>query len=41
VDDRLENVQAAQSLGMKGVLCQATQQTIADIQACLVGPTPR
>jgi len=41
VDDRLENVQAAQALGMKGVLCQETQQTIDDIQACLVEPTPR
>jgi len=36
VDDRPENVQAARSLGMKGVVCRDTQQTIDDIQACLV-----
>ncbi len=36
VDDRPENVQAAQALGMKGVLCQDTRQTIDDLQACLV-----
>jgi epoxide hydrolase-like predicted phosphatase len=36
VDDRPENVQAAQTLGMKGVVCRATQQAIDDIQACLV-----
>jgi epoxide hydrolase-like predicted phosphatase len=36
VDDRPENVQAAQSLGMKGVLCRDTQQAIDDIQAYLV-----
>ena len=41
VDDRLENVQAAQALGMKGVLRQETQQTIDDIQAWLVDRTPR
>jgi len=36
VDDRPENVQAARSLGMKGVVCRDTQQTIDDIEACLV-----
>ncbi|CAG1007943.1 Pyrimidine 5'-nucleotidase YjjG [Anaerolineae bacterium] len=35
VDDKLVNVQAAQALGMKGVLCRETQQTIDDIRACL------
>jgi HAD superfamily hydrolase (TIGR01509 family) len=35
VDDKLVNVQAAQALGMKGVLCRETQQTINDIQDCL------
>jgi epoxide hydrolase-like predicted phosphatase len=35
VDDLLVNVQAAQALGMKGVLCQSTQQTIHDIQQSL------
>lgn len=35
VDDKLVNVQMAQTLGMHGVLCRDTQQTIQDIQACL------
>lgn len=35
VDDKPVNVQVAQSLGMKGVLCRETQQTINDIRACL------
>ncbi len=35
VDDRPENVRAAQALGMRGVLCQATQQTIDEIRAWL------
>ncbi len=35
VDDKPENVQAAQALGMKGVVCQETQQTIDDIRAAL------
>ncbi len=37
VDDKPINVQAAQSLGMKGVVCRETQQTLADIQAFLDG----
>jgi epoxide hydrolase-like predicted phosphatase len=36
VDDRPENVQAAQALGMKGVLCRETQQAIDDVRAWLV-----
>ncbi len=36
VDDRLINVEAAQALGMQGVLHHETQQTIADIRACLM-----
>ncbi len=39
VDDKPANVQAAQSLGMKGVLCRETQQTIDDIQSCLADRT--
>ena len=35
VDDKLVNVQAAQALGMKGVVCRETQQTIDDIRICL------
>ena len=35
VDDKPANIQAAQSLGMMGVLCRETRQTIADLQACL------
>ncbi len=35
VDDMLVNVEAAQALGMKGVLCQDTPQTIRDIKQCL------
>lgn len=35
VDDKLVNVQAAQALGMQGVLCRETRQTIDDIQKCL------
>ncbi len=35
VDDKLANVQAAQTLGMLGVWYQDTRQTIEDIQACL------
>ena len=35
VDDMLVNVEAAQALGMKGVLCQDTLQTIRDIKQCL------
>jgi epoxide hydrolase-like predicted phosphatase len=40
VDDRLENVQAAQALGMKGVLCRETQETIDDVLAFLVERAP-
>lgn len=40
VDDRLVNVQAAQSVGMKGVWCRETQQMINDIQAYLDGRQP-
>ncbi len=40
VDDRLVNVQAAESVGMKGVWCRETQQTIDDIQAFLDGRPP-
>jgi epoxide hydrolase-like predicted phosphatase len=35
VDDKPVNIDAAQALGMKGILCRETQQTIDDIQACL------
>ncbi len=35
VDDKPINIEAAQALGMKGVLCRNTQQTIADIRAYL------
>jgi len=35
VDDKLVNVQAAQALGMQGVLCRETRQTIDEIQKCL------
>jgi putative hydrolase of the HAD superfamily len=35
VDDMLVNVEAAQALGLKGVLCQDTLQTIRDIKQCL------
>ena len=35
VDDKPVNIEAAQALGMQGVLCRNTQQTIADIQAYL------
>jgi len=35
VDDVLVNVQTAQALGMKGVQCKDTQQTINDIQGYL------
>jgi FMN phosphatase YigB (HAD superfamily) len=35
VDDKLVNVQAAQALGMQGVLCRETRQTIDDIKKCL------
>jgi putative hydrolase of the HAD superfamily len=35
VDDVLVNVEAAQAVGMKGVLCQDTLQTIRDIKQCL------
>ena len=38
VDDVLVNVRAAQSLGMKGVQCKDTQQTINDIQGYLNDP---
>ena len=37
VDDRPENVQAAQALGMKGVVCRDTQHTIDDVRAALAG----
>ncbi len=40
VDDRPENVRAAQALGMRGVLCETTRQTIVDIQVALAGRTP-
>ncbi|MBI5031428.1 MAG: HAD-IA family hydrolase [Chloroflexi bacterium] len=35
VDDKPANIQVAQALGMHGVLCRETQQTIDDIRACL------
>jgi glucose-1-phosphatase len=35
VDDKLVNVQAAQALGMAGIWCRDTRQTISDIQECL------
>ncbi len=35
VDDKPANVQAAQALGMKGVVCRETQQTIDAIRAAL------
>lgn len=35
VDDKPVNIEAAQALGMKGVLCRETQQTIGAIQECL------
>jgi epoxide hydrolase-like predicted phosphatase len=35
VDDKPVNLEAAQALGMKGILCRDMQQTIHDIQACL------
>jgi epoxide hydrolase-like predicted phosphatase len=35
VDDKPANIQAAQALGMMTVLCCETQQTIAEIRACL------
>ncbi len=35
VDDKLANVQAAETLGMHGVMCRETQQTIDDIKVCL------
>ena len=40
VDDVLENVQAAQSLGMKGVQFKSTQQTIKEIMEYLDGYCP-
>lgn len=40
VDDRLVNVQGAESVGMKAVWCRETQQTIRDIQALLDGCPP-
>ena len=36
VDDKPANIQSAQVLGMRGVLCRETQQTIDDIHAYLV-----
>jgi epoxide hydrolase-like predicted phosphatase len=38
IDDKPVNIEAAQALGMKGVLCRNTQQTIADIRAYLNAP---
>jgi len=38
VDDMLVNIEAAQALGMKGVLCQNTRQTIQDIKQFLGEP---
>lgn len=35
VDDKPANIQAAEALGMRGVLCRETQQTVDDIRACL------
>jgi epoxide hydrolase-like predicted phosphatase len=35
VDDKPVNVQAAQALGMRGVICRETQQTIAEVRAHL------
>lgn len=35
VDDKPVNIEAAQALGMVGILCRNTQQTIEDIQMCL------
>ncbi len=35
VDDKPVNIEAAQALGMQGVLCRNTQQTIDEIRACL------
>ena len=37
VDDKPVNIEAAQAMGRKGVLCRNTQQTIDDIRACLDG----
>jgi len=37
VDDKPINIQVAQSLGMHGVICRDTPQTIADIRALLDG----
>lgn len=38
IDDRVDNVEAAMALGMRGVICQSTQQMMADVNA-LLGPT--
>lgn len=35
VDDRLENIEAANSIGMQGILYQDNAQTIADVRSCL------
>ncbi len=35
VDDKPANIGAAQALGMKGVLCRNTPQTIDEIRAWL------
>lgn len=35
VDDKPVNIQAAQALGLQGILCCETRQTINDLRACL------
>ncbi|MHB8597473.1 MAG: HAD family hydrolase [Ktedonobacteraceae bacterium] len=35
VDDKLENIEAANSLGMHGILYRDTAQTIADVKNCI------
>jgi putative hydrolase of the HAD superfamily len=35
VDDKPVNIEAAQALGMVGILCHNTEQTIGDLQMCL------
>ncbi|GCE12439.1 HAD family hydrolase [Tengunoibacter tsumagoiensis] len=36
VDDSQKNIDAAHALGIHAILCRETEQTIADIQACLL-----
>lgn len=35
VDDKLTNVEAARSLGMRGIVCADTEQMVRDVRSCL------